>query len=136
MHLLWKQDFPVEINEKFCLKKDKFYLCSGHVFHDVWAMISKVLLNGMGTCTRSPFYPFPFLQNSPFVEGDFLCTKLKRQLYHLTGSRIRRGEENKWKENEEKIVCRHFLKWGLDSRRAIFKNFLWSLFSRCEQCLK
>lgn len=52
MHLFWKQDFPVEINEKFCLKKDKFSVISDHVFHYVQAAINKVVLKWIEICTK------------------------------------------------------------------------------------
>lgn len=51
MHLFWKQDFPIEINKKFCLKKDKSSVFSDHVFHDVQAAIN-IVLKWVEICTE------------------------------------------------------------------------------------
>jgi len=61
----WKSGFPTDINEKFCLKKDKISIWSDHILYNVRATTSKAVLKWMETCARSQFSPFPFYQNSP-----------------------------------------------------------------------
>lgn len=111
MHFLWK-DFPIETNEKFCIKKDRFYTCFDHLFHDVWATISKVICKRMETYVFISLF-FHLSEIPPFWNVILFAHRRKKKSL-TTKLRIRRDEENKWKENYKRLYL------------GIFKSKVWT----------